>query len=229
MAVWDELKLVLLDLEGSGGLAAYPDPRMDEGREPPFGIDLAPWATDVAERLSCQFGDDVELTVGAFRYPERQPLRQPASASDDIAEIDPSELTVELDAPVVVASGRTIMGALRVHNMSAHTSVIATNGQLTAEVVDPQTGAVVGGFVGSQRLPLVHFRAAPGETVIVPLLVGTASFLPDLGYAIPAGEWMIQAIVKLDESGEAGRQRRVTGRVVSRRSRTPLLPITVTN
>ena len=76
MTVWDELKVVLLELESSGALVGYPDPRMDEGRQPPFGIDLAPWATDIAKELHHRFGDDVELVVGAFSYPDRKPQRE---------------------------------------------------------------------------------------------------------------------------------------------------------
>jgi hypothetical protein len=45
---------------------------------------------------------------------------------------------------------------------------------------------VDGGFSGFQTLPLVVFRVAPGQTGRVPLLIGTASFTPRLGYAVPA-------------------------------------------
>ncbi len=95
-------------------------------------------------------------------------------------------MTVELDAPIVVASGQTVRGALRVHNLSANVIVICTNGQVTAQVADPRTRVVVGGFAGMQKLPLIHFSAAPGETVVVPVLVGTASASQDLGYAVPS-------------------------------------------
>jgi hypothetical protein len=83
MTVWDELKVVLLDLKGSGALVAYPDPLIDEGREPPFGIDLAPWATEAADDLHRRFGDDVELVIGEFTYPDRGPRRQHSNAPDD--------------------------------------------------------------------------------------------------------------------------------------------------
>src|ERR1019366_6897906 len=138
MTVWEELKPVLLDLEGSGALAAYPDPRMDEGREPPFGIDLAPWATDAAEDLHRRFGDDVELVVGEFTYPDRAPWRQHESAKNDIPDTDPMLTSVELDAPIVVASGPIGRGALRVHNLSAETIVICTKGHVPAQVVYPR-------------------------------------------------------------------------------------------
>ena len=86
---------------------------MDEGRQPPFGIDLAPWATDIAKELHHRFGDDVELVVGAFSYPDRKPQREHAGAPEDIPDMDLTLMTVELDAPIVVASGHTVRGALR--------------------------------------------------------------------------------------------------------------------
>jgi hypothetical protein len=225
MTVWDELKIVLLDLEPQGVLTAYPDPRVDEGREPPFEIHLAPWATDAAEDLHRRFGDDVRLIVGALRYPERLRWRQHPSAPDDIPDLDPTVMIVELEAPIVVSSGRTAQGALRIHNMTTGIIVICTNGQVTAQVVDPRTRAVVGGGGGGQILPGVYFRAAPGETVVVPVLVGTASFLPELGYAVPAGEWAIRVVLELaDDNGEGWHK----SLAEQRRLRTPLLPISVT-
>jgi len=80
----------------------------------------------------------VKLIVGALRYPEGEPSRQHANAPDDISDIDLTELTVELDAPIVVSSGRTARGALRIYNKGADPIVICTNGQVTAEVIDPE-------------------------------------------------------------------------------------------
>jgi hypothetical protein len=84
-------------------------------------------------------------------------------------------------------------------------------------VVDPQTGEVVGGFAGAQRLRLVIFRVAPGQAEQIPLLIGTASGTPRLGYAIPPGEWAIQVTLTLGlHPGDSPRRR------------TPLLPLTIT-
>jgi len=75
VTVWDELKvLVRLRDEQPRALQGYPMPEVDEGRYPPFSILLAAWATAVAEDLHRQFGDDVDLTVGALPSP---PGRQP--------------------------------------------------------------------------------------------------------------------------------------------------------
>ncbi len=102
---------------------------------------------------------------------------------------------------------------LRVHNLSATDIVVLTNGNLTAQVLDAATGERVGGYSGAQRLPLVRFTVPAGSSTVIPVLVGTASRSPELGYSVPPGEWAIAAEMKLDD-----------GRTV----RTPPMGITVT-
>jgi hypothetical protein len=229
MTTWDDLKAALLDLEGSGTLTQYPDPRSNEARQPPFEIHLAPWADDAAAKLHRRFGDDVELVVGSLSYPERQPWRI-STKTDAISEMDPTEMTVELDAPIVVASGQNVRGALRVHNLSAAPIVIhgrqdpiLPNGKVVhAQVVDVRTGEVVGGLAGAKYRPGERFggfmryvfRVAPSEKDLLPMVFSTESASPDLGYAVPAGEWAVWVQLELDDG---------------RRLRTPLLPITVTD
>lgn len=84
-------------------------------------------------------------------------------------------------------------------------------------VVDPQTGETVGGFSGLQTLSLKFFRVSPGGSTRIPLLIGTASSRPQLGYAIPPGNGGIQATLALGglRPGESPRRR------------TPILPLTV--
>jgi hypothetical protein len=219
VTVWDELKMVLARLseEQPGVLRSFPMPEVDKGRVPPFMIWLAPWAVTTAAELHRQFGDDVKLRVGALPYPpdpESHPRPVTAPPPD---LLDSREVTVELDGPAVVRSGHTLRHSLLVRNLSGRELQIATNGQVTATVVDPQTGEVVGGFSGAQPAPLVVFRVAAGATEPIPLLIGTASITPRLGYVVPAGEWGIQATLTL---GPEPRD--------SPRRRTPILPLTIT-
>jgi hypothetical protein len=219
MAVWDELKVVLARLRDQqpGTLMQYPMLEADEGRQPPFTIRLAPWAAATAEELHQQFGDDIELTVGALAYPPgRQPPRPPVTGPPaDL--LDPDEIAAELAGPAVVSSGHTLRHGLLLRNLTGRDLQIATNGQVTAAVVDPHSGEVVGGYAGFQNLPLIIFRVAPGQTGQVPLLIGTASRTPRLGYTIPPGDWGIQATLTL---GPHPRD--------SPRRRTPVLPLTIT-
>jgi hypothetical protein len=218
MAAWDELKAVLLRLrdEQPGVLMQYPMPEVDEGRVPPFGITVAPWAATTAEELHRQFGDDVELTVGALPYPPgRQPPR--AATVPPSALLDPQEITAELDGPAVVRSGHILRHGLLVGNLARQELTIATNGQVTAVVVDPRAGQAVGGLAGFQTLAGVFFRVAARATERIPLLIGTASFTPELGYILPPGSWGIQ--VPLDLAPDIlTRHRRLT----------PVLPLTIT-
>ena len=219
MAAWDELKVVLVRLrdEQPGVLLAYPTPEADAGRVPPFKIRLAPWAATTAGELHRQFGDDVELTVGALPYsPGRQPRPRRAPASLP-GLLDPHEITAELDGPAVVRSGHTLRHGLLVTNLTGQVLTIATNGQLTAVVVDPQTGQAVGGYAGAQTLAGIFFRVAAGATERIPLLIGTASFSPELGYVVPAGRWGLQVPLGLTPDTRTPHRRR-----------TPVLPLTIT-
>jgi len=220
MTTWDELRVILIRLrdEQPGDLLVFPNPSRPEGQPPPYQITLAPTAVAVAEDLHTRFGDSVELTVGALPYPPGRPPRRPPITEPPAELLSPHQATVELDGPAVVRSGQTLRHALLLRNHSGDDLKIATtNGQLTTAVVDPATGAVVGGFAGAQALSLITYRVAPGQTERISLLTGTASFTPRLGYAVPAGSWGIQATLSLDGGSRD-----------SPRRRTPVLPLTIT-
>lgn len=210
--VWTELRGVLAGLreDSSRPLQGYPDPRGDRDRHPPFAIRLQPWATEVAAQLHKRFGDQVRLTVGSLSYPDPAKGWQPLFR--EAPDVGPNVLMTTLAEPLSIPSGHTAHATPIITNTGSADLAIRTAGQLVGLVLDTRTRAVVGGYSGAQRLRLVVFRAAPGETVEVPLLVGTASFVPELGYAIPPGEWVVAADLDLG------------GRVV----RTPGLPLTVT-
>jgi hypothetical protein len=163
----------------------------------------------------------VDLTVGALPYPPgRAPRRPPGGSGEPAVLLDPREAEAELDGPAVVRSGRTLRHGLLIRNHTGAELAIATNGMVTASVVDPGTGEVVGGFAGWQTLPLVMFRDPPGGTERIPLLIGTASSVERLGYTVPPGDWGVQATLKF--AAEASDQQ---GRV---RRRIPVQPLTVT-
>jgi hypothetical protein len=117
----------------------------------------------------------------------------------------------------VLSSEHTLCHGLLLANFTGRDLQIATNGQVTAAVVDPDTGEVVGGFAGAQHLPLIIFRVAPGQTGQVPLLIGTASSTPQLGCTIPPGHWGIQATLTFGPHPRDSSRRRI-----------PILPLTIT-
>src|SRR5271169_665198 len=227
MDAWAELKTVLARLraEQPGAVLGYPDLSADTSPPPPFAIVLAPWAVASARDLHEWFGDRVDLTVGALPYPPGRTPSQPravrrlervSAPRQPVELLNPAEVRVELAGPAAVRSGHTLRHGLLLRNLTGAELVVATNGQVTAAVVDPGSGEVVGGFSGAQTLPLITFRVVPGETERIPLLIGTASFRPALGYAVPAGQWGMQADLTFGVGPE-----------VSVRRRTPILPLTV--
>lgn len=221
--VWDELKGVLARLreQRPNPLTFYPSPDIDRDRRPPFKISLEPWAVDVARQLDERFGADVQLQVGALTYPV--PTRTGSNFVEEADELSEAEFRVELDGPLRVRSGHTKHHQLLVTNLGEAPHRLATNGQLTAQIAEPATGNVVGGFAGLQPLPMVMVTLVPQEQASIPLLVGTASYVPDLGYAIPSGQWAAQATLRLFGGGLFGGSAGTRGRVI----RTSLLPITV--
>jgi len=224
MAAWEELRLTLARLleDRPGAVTSYPDLGGGDGGTPPYPIGLAPWAEAVAGELHGRFGDQVDLTVGALPYPPgRAPRapRRPRPAGEPAALLDPAAAGAELDGPAVVRSGHTLRHGLLIRNRAGTELAIATNGQVTAVVMDPGTDEVVGGYSGFQTLPLILFRVPPGGTERIPLLIGTASFAGRLGYAVPPGSWGIQATLQLIPDPD------IRDRVPRR---TPVLPLTVT-
>jgi hypothetical protein len=186
------------------------------GGELPYAISLAAWGTEAAAALHERFGDDVELTVGFLPYPPGHPSRrEPPSMThlEETAALDPGVASVELDGLASVRSGYSLTHRLLVRNRSEAGLAIATNGAITASVVDPGTGEVVGGYAGWQTTPLVTFEVGPGATTRIPLLIGTASLAPRLGYAVPPGNWGLRGVLDLGDDG---------------RGLTAVLPLTVT-
>ena len=175
---------------------------------PPFQLSLAAWAVEIAESITARFGNDVSLTVAALHFPDRTLAKPDQQATERLPRLS-EDVEVTLPLPLMVHSGFDERATLELHNHSDDELVIHTNGVLTARVVVPSTGEVVGGFYGPQTLPLVIFRCARGDRVSVPLLVGTTSLVPAIGYAIPPGACSVEAVVDLH-----GRGRFVTPRLL---------------
>jgi hypothetical protein len=157
----------------------------------------------LAATLLQRFGDAVDLKVGSFAFPmTAESDVGPPLPTPDVTLISLEGVDVSLSHRVTVTSGRVADGSLDFSNYGTEEIALETNGVVTARILDPSTFDVVGGFVGAQAMPLVRFPIAPGEIVRVPLLVGAASFKRSLGYAVPPGDWMMDAIVKVHDRGD---------------------------
>lgn len=62
------------------------------------------------------------------------------------------------------------------------------------------SGSVVGLYVGPLNASRVGFAIESHQSRPVPVLIGTASMVPDLGYAVPPGQWGL-VIALQTESG----------------------------
>jgi hypothetical protein len=188
---------------------------IDEGR-----VRLRLWASqeDLAAQLLERYGDAVNLTVGYLHYPDRTLLRFDGTPLERVLPdrsplLPADQIVVSAPEPLRVRSGRHLRSTLEVQNRGSEDIVVHTNGDVTAVVVDPETNEQVGGYEGAQVMPLIRFTAPPGETVNIPLLIGTACSVGRLGYATPPGDWAIEVVLDLGDE---------RGRFI-----TPHLPLTV--
>jgi hypothetical protein len=170
---------------------------------------------NLAEQLKGRYDDAIVITVGFFLFPmDESPrsARMPALLENaPKAPHFPESLRVSVEN-VQVRSGNNVRSMLHMANDGPEDVVVETNGAVTARVVNPETNEVVGLYSGAQHLPAVRFHAPRHQAVDIPLLVGTASTVRSLGYAVPPGRWAIEVPLQLEGIGD----------VV-----TPLLPITV--
>ena len=125
---------------------------------------LAPWAAATAAELRRQLGDDVELTVGALPYPPGARPRPGWQPPRSLGLLNfPGKSLLSWTARLLSGLGTPCDTACWCATCPGSELQIATNGQVTAAVVDPHTGEVVGGYCGAQGMPLKVFRAAPGR------------------------------------------------------------------
>jgi hypothetical protein len=160
---------------------------------------LQAFAVDVARELQDRFGADVTLQVGVMSFPDKR-LGDPRLA-DPLPEVPLAEqagFDVQLAEPIGVQSGRTIEHAVLISNLSdTDVQVATTGGHLQSAVLDPRTGKRVGGDFGFKMLLPVTFQVARGMQTRIPVWVGTTSIVPELGYAVPSGEWHLQVDMEL--------------------------------
>jgi hypothetical protein len=191
-------------------LRGFSNPRLNQPR---FPIRLAAWATELAAELEAGYGDLIVLQVGHLDYPARtrRSVLRPTARPPLLDALRATVVSVE---QLEVRSGHHIRSTVSIQNRGEHPLVIRTNGVVQSVIVDPANGEVVGSFAGAQSLPLVRFQADPGQAISAPILIGSASLRPELGYAVPPGLWALEAILEVEGVG---------------RYRSSLLPITVVN
>jgi hypothetical protein len=159
----------------------------------------------LAQDLLDTYGDAVQLTVGFLGYPDPNWLDPDVPTSGRAAPqrppLLPDEIHVSIDEGLTVKSGEHLRSVVHIHNTGFAEMVVLTNGAVTAYIVDPQSEVVVGAFEFAQTMPGIEFRIPPDRVIDVPLLIGTASSDPLLGYATPPGRWAIEIPVNVENRG----------------------------
>jgi hypothetical protein len=198
MAGWESLRVDLCRLreESPGALVVFPAPEIDR-RERRFRIELAAWATDIAAMLNAKYGDAVDLRVGAMTFPTRQLWVSEYARQLHREPAESAGLDVEPLSPLTVRTGWYKHEDVLVTNRTAHEQVLLTNGALTAAVTD-SSGSIVGLYVGPLNARRVGFAVESHQSRPVPVLIGTASMVPDLGYAVPPGHWRLVIALQTD-------------------------------
>jgi hypothetical protein len=236
VTAWDDLKTRLLELEDEDCLLAWSNPRSEASdHQQPFQVCLQPWGTGIAEELHRKLGNAVELQVGAMTYPDRHFLPSPEIVLPwPSTVLDPEQLTDQIEGPREVQSGRDLDTGLNLHNLTDIEVTIHTQGEWTdTRLVDLATGDIVGGYRGYIPRPMIRtervFQLPAQESVLIPVTVGTASTVPELGYAVPAGEWGLVVYLAFEMQDQPRGPWMPAGKHGEHdHRRTPPMPFTVT-
>ncbi|MFD7156483.1 hypothetical protein ACFV9C_17920 [Kribbella sp. NPDC059898] len=132
----------------------------------------------------------MDLQVGALGFPGKE-LRVSEHAFQLPGEpADVVGLAVEPLSPLTIRSGYFAKLDVLVTNRANHNQTLVNTRNLHTAVIDG-AGAVVGLYVGPINAQRTELSIDPEQTHALPALVGTASLVPALGYAVPPGQWSL--------------------------------------
>ena len=174
------------------------DPRrLLDGTSPGHLRLRAPFA-ELAAELHREYGDSLEITVGHKPFPPEvigdcRPVPLPIAT----VTVPGLELTVVVDQAHVVpgedAEGRVVFancGPLRIEGLT---------GVLAGGVRNDREGFLAGAFSGMLTMQGLGIQLGPGESMELPLIIGTASVLPDPSYVVPPGRYEVVAAVPFSQ------------------------------
>lgn len=205
MVDWSALRTTLGTMQHEVPCPLFTWPCLtDDAPATPIRIRLQAWATDAAQHLNRQFGDDIQLLVGAFEYfpsGPRERQRYAVHTRGVLPVIPDGLLSVALSGSLRVRSGFATMAIASITNKSDRHVDVVTDGSLMASVLD-ETGRVVGGYIGLRRHPPQVHSIGAHAGCDLSLTIGTASFSLALGYAIPPGSWDLEIPLDLGHLGQ---------------------------
>jgi hypothetical protein len=169
-----------------------------------LAVSLRADGEEIAARIVEEYGNLVNLTVGALPYPD------PTSGSPQPCEApppptDPTHLVASATlSGGTVAAGHDYSGTVTVTNTGDETVAFESGSPLVAFVYPAGGTEVVGIYTGGIAGVGVGGDLAPGESIDIDVIGGTASCDPDLGYALPPGDYDVRVPVELYEHPSGG-------------------------
>jgi hypothetical protein len=166
---------------------------------------------NAAEAAHARWGRVICITIADHPYPKGAW----ADPSECPADPVPTDRNAALKFTLVfdktkLHRGEQGTGTAQITNNSATTITVESGSSLGANVTRPGSNDIVGGAVGGfSDLMGRSIRAAPGETVDVPIRFGTDDCAPNSDYSLPAGDYVVSSYLK-----EFGRSDDVTITIV---------------
>jgi hypothetical protein len=149
----------------------------------------------IAEQIRARYGDLVTIQVGLQAYPPgRAPAPDCAARSGPIVVGSPFAATLRLETSSV-RSGEDFKATALVTNRGASPVEFESGDPMTAFIYRRGTDEIVGAYDGGIGGVGLGATLAPGESIAVSVVGGTASCLADLGYALPPGEYDVRAAI----------------------------------
>lgn len=152
---------------------------------------------DAAAEVLAEYGELVEITVGLLPYPDRfggdpacEALVGPIAGDSQLVAVAHVEARS-------VRSGLDFRGTVTVRNTGADAFDFQSGPRHAAVVFKPGSESPSGFYTGGMDAVGFGKRLAPGESVDLELVGGTASCDPALGYALPPGQYEVRVPVVL--------------------------------
>ena len=160
----------------------------------------------LARRLLDRFGDAVEVSVGAMRYPPELAVDTcndlPDSAPIPGLRIVPTFGTTDTGGTIDTGSTGSTGDAvsLEVTLTNTGSTPIQFGSGITSGVLIDDAGQVVSTDTGGIAAIGIGVDLAPGASVDLPLVVGIASCRAALGYTLPPGTYRLVVLVPANGS-----------------------------
>ena len=148
---------------------------------------------NLAGELAARYWSAVELRVGGFSFPDRgrSHPRAPAGPGPEEQTFEGLEISVEIDQQVLKA-GHDGHGRLVLRNGSSERIGPLSSGRPLTGFLLNASLETVGGYSGAIAGVGMTVDLAPGQSVSIPVIYGTASTREDLGYVVPPGEYWLK-------------------------------------